>query len=123
MIPHIHATILKKFSFDKDTITVGRSNSLNIVFVEIRNKTYYLLILKVEYKYSHNISSGIMNLNRRLSMNEIFNRSFIEMDLLHCMKYYHIPCRKRTNLLCFYDGRHMCICNPTRKQSNCFIAK
>jgi hypothetical protein len=118
--PHIHTTILKKFSFDKDTITVIRSNPFNIVFVEIGNKTFYLLILQVEYKYLLHISSRVMNSKRCLSITELFNRSFTEMHLLRRMKYYHIPCRERTNLDCFYDKKHMCICNHTLRQANCF---
>jgi hypothetical protein len=118
--PHIHTTILKKISFDKDTITVVRSGPFHIIFVELGKKSFYLTLLEAEYKYSLSISSRVMNSNRCLSITELFNASFVQMHLLRRMKYYHIPCQERPNLACFYDEKHMCICDHILRQSNCF---
>jgi len=120
-IPHIHTTIPKKYPFDKDTITVARSSPFHIIFVEIGNKTFYLTLIQVEYKYSTNISLRVKNSNRCSHITELFNASFSQMHLLRRMKYYHIPCQERKNhLACFYDDNHtMCICNHTLGQANC----
>jgi len=111
---------IKKFPFDKDTITVARFNPFHLVFVEIE-KTFYLIILEIEYKYSPDISARVETSKRCRSISELFNRSFIEMHLLRRMKYYHIPCREQKYLTCFYDTNHMCICNHTLQQANCFV--
>ena len=68
---------------------------------------------------STDISSTLKLSDRCLSINELFNETFVGWHLLHRMKYYHIPCRERTNLSCFYDDKHTCICNQDLRQANC----
>ena len=119
--PHIHTTALKRIPFDTDAVTVFRKTPFHIVFAEVELTTYYLVMLRPVYVQSTVVSVHLTASERCASLIELFNTTFIQMHLLRRMKYYHIPCRERMNLACFYDERHMCICNHELQQANCFV--
>ncbi|UJR07148.1 hypothetical protein I4U23_011436 [Adineta vaga] len=61
--------------------------------------------------------------NRCLSIQNFFNSSFIQWNLIRRIKYYHLPCRRYSNLACFYDETHICTCynNKNQRYTNCIL--
>ena len=57
--------------------------------------------------------------HRCASINELFNETVLQEDLLRRIKLYHIPCYKQRELVCFYDSIHFCLCDHDRR-ANCF---
>ena len=120
-IRHIRTTTFRKIALDQDTITVYKSSRFHIVFVETKPYMYYLSVLQLVYIPSIRISSMVTQSKQCLSINELFNSSFITWHLLRRMKYYHVPCKEHANLACFYDhDNYMCLCNKDLGQANCF---
>ncbi|CAF1113852.1 unnamed protein product [Adineta steineri] len=115
---HTRMSIMKKISFDQNSLIFSTSNIFNIVFAEMF-KNYYLIILQEQTITSANILTEINPLYRCLSLDELFNKTFINQHLLKRIKYYHIPCQEQINLICFYDSNHICLCDLAR-QTNCF---
>lgn len=119
--PHEQTTIFTRIPVDQDILTIYRSDPFHIIFVEVMlPKTYYLTFLQKEYKSVSKISSKSTLSNRCPFISEVFNSSFARLHLIRRMKHYHIPCKERKNLACFYDDSHMCICNDDLRQANCF---
>ncbi|CAF4159051.1 unnamed protein product [Rotaria sordida] len=57
------------------------------------------------------------------NINQLFNKTFIQMDIIRRIKYYHLPCQQHSlNLSCFYDDIYLCFCYNFEKQrlANCF---
>ena len=57
------------------------------------------------------------------NISEIFNESFSQLHLLRRIKDYHLPCqRESSNLSCFHDEVHLCLCYKFGQQrlANCF---
>ena len=118
---HLHNITLEKIPVDQDTVLIYRSDPFHIVFVEIGlPKTYYLAVLQQEFASGIKISSKLTRSDRCMSIDELFNASFVNLHLLRRLKYYNVPCKERKNLACFYDEKHMCICNSDLQQANCF---
>ncbi|CAF4529822.1 unnamed protein product [Rotaria sp. Silwood2] len=66
------------------------------------------------------ISTTIMPENRCSPINELFDDHIQMLPRWHRAKYYHIPCQKHSNLVCFYDNDYfMCLCDIDR-HTNCF---
>ncbi|CAF4988228.1 unnamed protein product [Rotaria sp. Silwood1] len=56
-------------------------------------------------------------------INELFTETFVQMHVLRRIKYYQLPCQKySSNLSCFYDDLHICLCYDYGQQrlANCF---
>jgi len=119
--PHIHSTIFKKIEIYEEMVTIYRSRSFHLIFIEIENKIYYYIFVQEKYIPSITISTIVNNTNHCLHIRELFNESFSELHVLRRMKYYHFPCQNHIDLSCFYDDIHMCICNSNLQQSNCFL--
>ena len=90
----------------------------HIAFAEIKSN-YYLIILREEGVISGQVISKIDQSHRCLSIHEIFNQSLANQHLLKRIKYYHVPCRKQRDLICFYDSTQFCLCNLDH-ETNCF---
>jgi len=118
--PHVRSTAFKKVALDQDTVTIYRTKPFQMIFIEIEPKTYYLSLIQQKYIPSTAIPSTLSQSKRCLPLIELFNATFVSWHLIRRMKYYHIPCRERRNLECFYDENHICICNHL-EQANCFI--
>ncbi|CAF1215824.1 unnamed protein product [Rotaria sordida] len=115
---HIRRSIMKKIGFDQNSLSLYTSIIFNIAFVEFFND-YYLIILREEAISSSIISTKIIPSQRCASIHELFNKTFVNQHLLKRIKYYHIPCKERLNLVCFYDEIHFCLCDLGRR-TNCF---
>jgi hypothetical protein len=114
----IRTSTMKKISFDQNSVVIFTSTIFNIALVEF-SKFYYLIILREQPIYSIDISTQIIPFHRCLSIDELFNKTVIHPHLLKRIKLYHIPCRERLELICFYDLNHLCFCDHYRR-ANCF---
>ncbi|CAF0926998.1 unnamed protein product [Rotaria sp. Silwood1] len=75
------------------------------------------------YERSTIINKMINPTDRCQHINELFNGTFVQMHVLRRIKYYHLPCRNySSNLSCFYDDLHICLCYDYGNQrlANCF---
>ncbi|CAF4392432.1 unnamed protein product [Rotaria sp. Silwood2] len=119
-------------SFQKNIVL---SQSIFIHFIEIINNgtpiriTTFRKIFLTEnsliktYERSTSINKIINSSDRCQHINELFNETFVKMHVLRRIKYYHLPCQKYlSNLSCFYDDLHICLCYDYGKQrlANCF---
>ncbi|CAF2956955.1 unnamed protein product [Rotaria sp. Silwood2] len=114
----IRSSLKKKISWDQDILTLYTSIQFHIAFAEMFNN-YYLIILREQIIVSAIISTQIIPSYRCLSIHELFNQTLSHRHLLRRIKYYHIPCQERFDLVCFYDDIHLCLCDTFRR-SNCF---
>ena len=114
----IRFSIMKKIQFDQHSISFYTSTIFNIAFIEMKNN-YYLIILQEKDIVSSKISTKIIPSHRCLSINELFNRTFVNQHLLKRIKSYHSVCQEHMNLVCFYDSIYFCLCDLSR-QANCF---
>jgi hypothetical protein len=119
-VPHNRSTVPVKIPIDQEIVSISRSIPFHIIFVEIlKSKTYYLSVFQQEFVPSMNITSTIKHSDLCLSIDELFNETMVKWHPVRRMKYYHIPCQQGSNLTCFYDDMHMCICNADLQQANC----
>ena len=58
-------------------------------------------------------------------VNQLFNKTFLSLNPLRRMKYYHFLCQQQSNLFCFNDERHFCHCvnKEEQRQVNCLEVK
>ncbi|CAF1384121.1 unnamed protein product [Adineta ricciae] len=115
---HIQTSIMKKIRFDQNSLSFYVSFTFNLIFVIIHNN-YYLIFLQEQPINTTDISIKIIPSHRCLSIDELFNKTFAKKHLLKRIKYYHIPCQERSDLICFYDNTHICLCDHYRR-ANCF---
>ncbi|CAF4303137.1 unnamed protein product [Rotaria sp. Silwood2] len=113
----IQMSTMKRIPFNQDEIKIYSSLAFNIAFAAIFNE-YYLIALR-EQNIVVNISTQIIPSNRCPFVRELFNETLRNFSLLRLVKYYHIPCQERSELVCFYDKSRFCLCDLT-KQANCF---
>jgi len=88
----IRSTLFKRIRYDTDTAIIFIQSPFHLVFVEISRK-YYLTVVQQIYRPLNNIITRI--------------------------KFYHVPCQQRAELVCFYDEKYMCLCDHSR-HANCF---
>ncbi|UJR12082.1 hypothetical protein I4U23_016260, partial [Adineta vaga] len=121
----IRTTIIQPIHhFQQKIITLFWSQIFHLIFLENSKKNYYFYSV-----LNKNISlkDELITINpsdRCPSINEIFNETFVKLDILRRMKYYHLPCLNQSlNLSCFHDDKHFCLCyqHKTKKRlANCF---
>ena len=114
----IRGSTIKRIPSAQNSVSVFISIAFNIAFVEMFDN-YYLIILREQAIASVNISTKIVPSHRCPSIDELFNKTFANQHLLKRIKYYHIPCQERIDLVCFYDEVHFCLCDLARR-ANCF---
>ncbi|UJR06888.1 hypothetical protein I4U23_011177 [Adineta vaga] len=114
----IFRSVMKKIAFYESILVFSITFSFHISFAKIFN-SYYLIILREEIITAANISTRILPSYRCASIYELFNSTLANQHLLKRIKYYHQPCQKRQELICFYDEIHFCLCDLDR-QANCF---
>jgi hypothetical protein len=114
----IRTSVMKKIVYDQNSVTIYTSMPFNLAFVQILN-AYYLIILREENIDSMNISTMINPSYQCRSIDELFNVTIAKLHVLKRVKFYHIPCEQRRELVCFYDYIYFCLCNLDR-QANCF---
>ncbi|CAF1545436.1 unnamed protein product, partial [Adineta ricciae] len=114
----VQNSTVKKIGFDQNSLSMKTSVIFHIAFADI-SKTYYLLVLQSQAVISSNISTKIVPSHRCASIFELFNESISNQPLIKRIKYYHIPCQQRHDLVCFYDSTQICLCDLSH-QANCF---
>ena len=106
---HIRSTTFQRINFFlKDSINITWSQEFHIAFVDISNKSYYLIVVQNNYIQSKNMSKMLNSSSRCPHMNELFNKTFVELNLIRRIKSYHLPCQ--LNVSCFYDDDYFCLC-------------
>ena len=123
--PHQRMTNFQTIPYKQESIVIYWTQPFHLMFIGFSKENYYLTV-------THNgtgdplpsiINTKIHHSDRCQHINEIFNKTFVEMHLIRRIKYYHLPCRMLSlNLSCFYDDIHICLCQTHRQQrtANCF---
>ncbi|CAF4230116.1 unnamed protein product, partial [Rotaria sordida] len=107
----------------QNSLTIFWSQPFHLVFIEFYNKIYYLAIIQKIHQQSTTIVNKIKLSDRCPRISELFNETFVQLNLIRRIKYYHLPCQQNSSKLpCFYDDTHICLCYNHRKQriANCF---
>ena len=104
------------------TATIYWSDPFHIAFVELLDKNYYLIMIRKLYNQPTTIIQQIDQSDRCLHINEVLNETIVKYHLLRRIKYYHVPCQNSSQLPCFYDDTHFCLCYQFGQQrlANCF---
>ncbi|CAF4285805.1 unnamed protein product, partial [Rotaria sordida] len=69
------------------------------------------------YKQSATYSTTVKSSDRCPNINQLFNKTFVQMHIIRRIKYYHLPCQQHSlNLSCFYDDFYLCFCYNLDKQ-------
>ncbi|CAF3755523.1 unnamed protein product [Rotaria sp. Silwood1] len=121
--PPIRTTTFRTISLTKNSLIVYWSQPFHLVFIELLNKIYYLVVIQKTYERSTTINKTINPSDRCQHINELFNETFVQMNILRRIKYYHLPCQNySSNLSCFYDNLHIYLCYDYGKQrlADCF---
>lgn len=109
---------MKKISFNQYSVTFYTSVQFHIAFAEISNE-YYLVVLQEKAVSVAQISTEVIPSHRCRSISELFGQRFADQHLLKRIKYYHEPCQKPSDLVCFHDEIHLCVCTRSGT-TNCF---
>jgi hypothetical protein len=111
-------SLMKQIPIDKDILSFDITFEFNIAFAQIIDD-YYLIILREKEIILANISTRIDPSYRCLPINQLFNTTMTNQYYLKRIKYYPILCRKRHELMCFYDETQICFCDLNH-DPNCF---
>ncbi|CAF1574482.1 unnamed protein product, partial [Rotaria sordida] len=111
-------TTFKKVPFDQHSVTLFVKEPFNILIIEYLNNSY-LTVLREEFIPLDDISIDINIDNMCVNVSKLLNSTIFNYNYLHRIKYYQFPCVENLKLKCFYDEKHMCICDKNR-YSNCF---
>ncbi|CAF1366015.1 unnamed protein product [Adineta ricciae] len=95
--PHIHTTVFKKIPYDQNTVTLFRSGSFHILFIEFSND-YYLAVVQEKSNVSRTISTRVLPSYHCKPISDLFNHTILSYHRLRRIKYYHIPCQKLSQL-------------------------
>ncbi|CAF4643086.1 unnamed protein product [Rotaria sp. Silwood1] len=116
---HQRNTLLKKIKFAQNLISAFTTDPFHAIFIELTNRTYYLVVLREIFIESEYIQTRILSNYRCASIYELMNSTFSNYYLLRRIKYYPYLCQQKEQMKCFYDEIYMCICDVNRF-SNCF---
>ncbi|CAF4097641.1 unnamed protein product [Rotaria sp. Silwood2] len=117
------STTLKMMIVRQNSLTIYWSQIFHMIFIEFENKIYYLAAIEQIYNLSMTLVTTIKSSDRCQHINELFNKTFVQMHIIRRIKYYHLPCQQYSlNLSCFYDDIYFCYCYNLGKQrlANCF---
>jgi hypothetical protein len=117
--PLVRSNTFKKIPVYESSTSVYHSRPFHLVFAEFYDK-YYLLIIQKKFHLSRTIVTIIRSSHQCIPLRALLNDSIVNQILLRRMKFYHIPCQKNSDLICFYDGINMCLCDLDR-HANCFL--
>ncbi|CAF1153792.1 unnamed protein product [Adineta steineri] len=117
----IRTTTIKRTRIEQNSFIVYRSLPFHIAFVELSNKSYYLIYMQKKYQPLV-IQKTLNSFDQCLNISELFNETMMNYHFLRRIKYYHIPCQTNSTLLCFYDEQQFCLCQQLDQQrvTNCF---
>ncbi|CAF1509173.1 unnamed protein product, partial [Rotaria sordida] len=121
--PHENGSTFKTILADQKSVTIQWAHPFHVAFLDFFNNSYYLIIIQNKYNPSTRIIRTITPLDHCKHISEILNETIMKLHPLRRIKYYQLPCQKRSPLLsCFYDDNHFCFCNDYDHQrlTNCF---
>jgi hypothetical protein len=119
----VRATTFRTIPIKQDSVMIYWSQPFHLAFIEFPRHKYYLTVYQKIFNRSTILTKMINSSDRCQHISEVFNKSFVELHLLHRIKYYHLPCQKYSlNLSCFYDDIHLCLCYDydQKRLANCF---
>ncbi|CAF4165072.1 unnamed protein product, partial [Adineta steineri] len=108
----------KKIPFDQYSIELFYATPFNLLFIEFE-KNYYLTVVREKPIQFENIITNINQDNKCENITKLLNSTILNYKTLRRLKYYQLPCIENLKLKCFYDDKHMCVCDKNR-YSNCF---
>ncbi|CAF4897202.1 unnamed protein product [Rotaria sp. Silwood1] len=115
----IRTTLISKIKSYENSTFIYYAEEFHLMFVEF-NEHRYLTFLQQNYTPATIISITIVPENHCPSIKELFDDHVQALPRWHRAKYYHVPCQKHSNLVCFYDNDYfMCLCDIDR-HANCF---
>ncbi|CAF4152073.1 unnamed protein product, partial [Adineta steineri] len=116
---HKQISTLEKIPFGQNSISLFNKEPFNLLFIEISNN-YYLTILREKFFPGEYISTDVTMNNMCVNITKILNSTLLNYSYTRRLKYYPLQCRENPTFKCFYDEKHMCICDKSRF-SNCFL--
>ena len=114
----VRITALRKIAFNQDSAMAYTSRAFRLIFVQFDDKFHLIYHRTVQSLLSH-ISTVVQDSHRCLSITELFNATVLELNTLHRIKYYHLPCQQHLQLVCFYGPLYTCLCTTDRR-ADCF---
>jgi hypothetical protein len=119
----VRATTFKTLPVRQESVIIHWSRPFHLVFIELFNRTYYIAVVQKIYYLSMPIVKMINPSDRCPHISEVLNKTMAQWHILRRIKYYHLPCQTHSsNLSCFYDDIHFCLCYDFGQQrlANCF---
>ncbi|CAF1565069.1 unnamed protein product [Rotaria magnacalcarata] len=113
----LRVSTIKKVPFEHDFVYIYQTLQYHIIFIQFSG-SYYLAYVQPKFVPSAQLHLKLTTSDRCLTINEVFNSTLIGFSLLERIKYYHMPCRERHTLKCFYDEQHLCLCT-NQHHANC----
>ena len=108
----------QRIAFNQISAVVYTATPFRLIFVQFDRRLYLAFHSTVQSRLSH-ISTVIQASHRCSSTKELFNATTLELHALHRIKYYHLPCQRHAQLICFYDHQYLCLCTTDRR-ADCF---
>ncbi|CAF1398188.1 unnamed protein product [Adineta ricciae] len=122
-LTHQRSTTARSLTVKEDLINITWPQPFHIVFIDISNKSYYLVAVENIYIPSRNINKMIKSSDRCLHINEFsLNKTLVQWHIRR-VKYYHLLCQNQSvNFPCFYDDLQICLCYQYggKRLANCF---
>jgi hypothetical protein len=121
--PPKRATSFKVIPVNQNSAIVYWSDPFHVVFVELPQKNYYLAVVQEAYHPSTAIDRTLNPSDRCKNISEVLNETIVNLHLLRRIKHYHVPCETHSSQLsCFYDDIHLCLCvnHGQQREANCF---
>ena len=120
---HQRATTVGAIITKYKPLIIFWSQPFLMIFTEFIGKNYYLAYMQKSTNRSTDLNITIRASNRCPPISELFNKTFLQWDLLRRIKYYHQPCQNLLlNLSCFHDEAQFCLCYSFhgKRLANCF---
>ena len=107
-------TALRKIAFNQDSAIVYTSKEFRLIFVQFDGQFHLIYHRRVQGRPAY-VSTLVEASHRCLSTAELFNSTILGLNTLHRIKYYHLPCQKHSQLVCFYEQNYKCLCTTDRR--------
>ena len=114
----VRLIVLKKIAFNQVSTIAYTSKAFRLIFVQF-NEKFFLIYHRTNQSLPTHISITVQASDRCLSITELFNSTILNLNTLHRIKYYHLPCQKHLQLMCFYEQNFTCLCTTDRR-ADCF---
>ena len=111
-------TALTKIPFNQASAIAFTSTAFRLIFAQFNGKFYLVYHRRVQSRPAQ-VSTSAQDSHRCLSITELFNSTILELNTLHRIKYYHLPCQEHVQLVCFYEPLYICLCTTDRR-ADCF---